>query len=177
MTEDEKILFQQAMRGVKPLKNTPKRSAQSPRPLPPLVHKRSQSSQRSHTPAPPLSDAVAELVTAEAIVSYQQVTLPKKRWQQLRTGAINLTAHLDLHGLSSEHARAALCSFISQQYQRQHRCLLIIHGKGGRHHEAPVLKNLVPHWLKQLPEILAFHSAQPKDGGAGALYVLLKKPR
>ena len=50
-----------------------------------------------------------------------------------------------------------------------------MHGKGLRSGPAgPVLKNSVQHWLSQWDEVLAFVSAQPRDGGSGALYVLLK---
>jgi len=38
-----------------------------------------------------------------------------------------------------------------------------------------VLKSHLVHWLPQLDDVQAFHTAQPKDGGAGALYVLLRK--
>ena len=33
----------------------------------------------------------------------------------------------------------------------------------------------VAHWLKQLPDVLAFHSAPEWKGGCGAVYVILKK--
>jgi len=38
-----------------------------------------------------------------------------------------------------------------------------------------VIKNKVNSWLRQHQDVLAFHSAMPKDGGNGAVYVLLKK--
>ncbi len=68
-----------------------------------------------------------------------------------------------------------LINFIRQEATSRHRCLLIIHGKGSHNGKAPVLKNLVRHWLPQFPQVLAFHSALTRDGGAGALYVLLKE--
>jgi len=71
-------------------------------------------------------------------------------------------------------AREALIHFISQSYMAGFRCVLIIHGKGGVQNEISILKSHVNHWLKQFTEILAFHSALPKDGGRGAVYVLLK---
>ena len=43
-----------------------------------------------------------------------------------------------------------------------------------------VLREAVPRWLNEpplRPRIIAFTQAQPKDGGHGALYVLLKRPR
>jgi DNA-nicking Smr family endonuclease len=38
-----------------------------------------------------------------------------------------------------------------------------------------VLKTQVMNFLKQHPQVLAFHSCPPKDGGTGAVFALLKK--
>jgi DNA-nicking Smr family endonuclease len=57
------------------------------------------------------------------------------------------------------------------------RCLMIIHGRGLKSHEGPVLKNCVVNWLSSgilSSYVLAFCSARPCDGGTGAVYVLLK---
>lgn len=103
--------------------------------------------------------------------------MPRKRLTALRSGEIVSEARLDLHGLNPDSARTSLCDFIEKQTLQGKRCVLIIHGKGSKHGEAPVLKNHVNHWLQQLPQVLAFHSAIPRDGGTGALYVLLKRQR
>ena len=58
-----------------------------------------------------------------------------------------------------------------------YRHVIIVHGKGFRSQSKPVIKPLVNHWLKQADEVLAFCSAQPQDGGTGAVYVLLRKSR
>jgi DNA-nicking Smr family endonuclease len=53
---------------------------------------------------------------------------------------------------------------------------LIVHGKGYRsRNRLPVIKTLLDRWLRECSQVLAFHSAQPKHGGSGAVYVLLKK--
>ncbi|MBA2649235.1 MAG: Smr/MutS family protein [Legionella sp.] len=124
-----------------------------------------------------LSDYIKEQVYAETLLSYSTPGLPSKQFQALKTGKIPWEARLDMHGLNSEHARSALCDFIEQQSHQNKRCLLIIHGKGGLKGEAPLIKNLVNRWLPQFDELLAFHSAQAKDGGQGAVYVLLKRNR
>ena len=57
------------------------------------------------------------------------------------------------------------------------RCAHIIHGKGYRSGERqPVLKRKVNYWLRLRPDVLAFCSATPRDGGTGAVYVLLRNP-
>ena len=50
-----------------------------------------------------------------------------------------------------------------------------MHGKGlGSPGKAPVLKEKVHKWLVQKSEVVAFVQAQPAQGGAGALVVLLQ---
>jgi DNA-nicking Smr family endonuclease len=131
---------------------------------------------RSITPNYHLSDHAPDTISSDAIISYCKQTIPHKRFKQLKQGDITWQARLDLHGLTSLAARDALSHFIEKQNLTENRCLLIIHGKGGLKGEAPVLKNLVNSWLRQFPQVFAFHSAHAKHGGNGALYVLLHKP-
>ncbi len=72
-------------------------------------------------------------------------------------------------------AEEALKDFIVSQCAEGTRCVLIIHGKGGRKGKVALIKTHTHHWLKQFPQILGFVSALPKHGGTGAVYVLLKK--
>lgn len=59
------------------------------------------------------------------------------------------------------------------------RCVLLIHGRGlNSPDRVPVLKNALVGWLTRgrlAKRVLAFATARPVDGGAGALYVLLRK--
>jgi DNA-nicking Smr family endonuclease len=121
-----------------------------------------------------LSDAFPKSVSAEAQLSYCESGVSAQRFKQLQAGQLPWEAKLDLHGARFDSAANILCTAI-ENFTHQHiRVALIIHGKGGRFGQ-PILKNYVHHWLKQLPQVLAFHSALPKDGGSGALYVLLKR--
>ena len=124
-----------------------------------------------------LSNDYHDVVNSDSILSYCKQSIPRRRLNQLKTGQIPWQAHLDLHGLRPDAARESLCHFIEHQIRLEHRCLLIIHGKGSRNGEAPILKNHVNHWLQQLPHVLAYHSAMARDGGSGALYVLLQRQR
>ena len=82
-----------------------------------------------------------------------------------------IIASLDLHGLSVAQAKKTLINFLNKHPKK---AVHIIHGKDNRYNTHPILKNHVNHWLKQLPGVIAFHSATTSDGGSGALYVLLK---
>jgi DNA-nicking Smr family endonuclease len=169
--DDDQSIFRQMMRGVKPLKQNKLKIERIRTPMTPP--------QRKHPlPGPfkllALSDPYEQTITAETTLSYGQSRLSSRRYKQLKHGEILKQSRLDLHGLHVSAAREALIHFISQSYMAGFRCVLIIHGKGGVQNEISILKSHVNHWLKQFTEILAFHSALPKDGGRGAVYVLLK---
>jgi DNA-nicking Smr family endonuclease len=122
-----------------------------------------------------LSDYISVPVYSDTLLSYSNARVPNKRFQALKSGQITIEAKLDLQGLKTEAAREALCQFIEIQAKKHERCLLIIHGKEAKTEAPPLLKNLINQWLPQFSEVLAFHSAQEKEGGPGAVYVLLKK--
>ena len=95
----------------------------------------------------------------------------------LQRGAIEVGLELDLHGLVVEVARRVLAEFLIECGLRRIRCARIIHGKGGRSPgQTPVLKQKVNYWLRLHHEVLAFCSATRRDGGTGAVYVLLRNP-
>lgn len=100
--------------------------------------------------------------------------------ERLRRGRLPIEARLDLHGYSQERAHRALDDFLARAQERGKRCVLVVTGKGTTKEDGGVLRRMVPQWLNQPPNrarILAFDQAQPKDGGLGALYVLLKRRR
>jgi DNA-nicking Smr family endonuclease len=176
MSDEDKALFREHMRSVNPLNEKTKR-VQITTPKPPIPPKRRPIPEVEEKAEYYLSDVIKDTVLSQTTLSYAQSGLANQRFKALRNGQIPWEGRLDLHGLKSEKARDALCQFIRLQVGNGKRCLLIIHGKGGHEGAPPVIKNLVNRWLPQLDEILAFHSALPKDGGTGAVYVLLKRNR
>jgi len=99
---------------------------------------------------------------------------------RLRRGRLRPEARLDLHGMTQDKAHRALNRFIAEAQSSGVRSTIIITGKGRISEGGGVLRNQVPQWLNApgiRPSILAFAPAQPKDGGAGALYVLLRRRR
>lgn len=189
-SDNEKALFREAMRGVQPLqrKNNPATFTQSSSPSSPKKaerqmiaepHKKTNSLEKlpkfSLKEPVYLSDYCVEEVQAETILSYSGAEFANQRLRELKSGKIRWQAQLDLHGRKAQEAKQLLVEFIDQQSAINHRCLLIIHGKGNYQGKAPILKNLVNCWLPQFKQVLAFHSALARDGGSGALYVLLKR--
>lgn len=96
--------------------------------------------------------------------------------KRLRKGHIHWEAGLDLHGYSVDQARDEVSQFIRDACRQNLRAVLVVHGKAFTQPGQPaLLKSCVNDWLRQLNQVLAFCSAQPKDGGTGAVYVLLKR--
>jgi DNA-nicking Smr family endonuclease len=99
--------------------------------------------------------------------------------RRLRAGDYATQAHLDLHGMVRDEAKAALEAFIAAERQKGHRCVLVVTGRGlHSKDQIPVLKEGVQAWLSRgrvARQVLAFTTARPQDGGAGALYVLLRR--
>jgi DNA-nicking Smr family endonuclease len=99
--------------------------------------------------------------------------------QRLKRGDYAVRAHLDLHGLTREPAREAVDQFMIKCRRDGHRCVLIVTGRGlNSKDKIPVLKGLVQNWLERGRigrSVLAFCTARPHDGGAGAVYVLLRR--
>ena len=177
--DDDNALFRRMMHGVTPLRKAhPKAVSTLPKKSPPALKK-----QRCVNPnlSPPLMAALSNpldlLIHAETVLCFGQGQLPSKRFREFKQGAIVYEARLDLHGQYVDAARDALWAFITQHHHQGTRCVLIIHGKGGHNFEPSALKSHVNHWLKQIPGVVAFHSARNRDGGTGAVYVLLKKER
>lgn len=177
--DDEKKIFRAAMHGVKPLHVNQPREPRNKVLTTQIIKRQSEHPKITSRPVPEyyLSDTYSESITSQSVLSYASTNIPTKRFQQLKKGQIPYQGRLDLHGLKVSDARETLIRFIEQHIKLAHRCLLIIHGKGGYQNEDPVIKNHVNHWLKQFPSVLAFHSALAKDGGTGSVYVLLQRKK
>jgi len=93
---------------------------------------------------------------------------------------MTIEGRLDLHGMTRERAHHALKAFLFRAHDRGARCVLVVTGKGTGRDGGGVLRRDVPHWLNQAGLrhfVLGIAHAQPRDGGEGALYVLLKRRR
>jgi DNA-nicking Smr family endonuclease len=100
--------------------------------------------------------------------------------ERLKRGLHAIEARLDLHGMTQAEAHRELIDFVAASHQAGRRCVLIITGRGLGPDGPGVLKSAVPRWLEQAGlrrRILAVAAAQPRHGGAGALYLLLRRQR
>jgi len=120
----------------------------------------------------------ADEVGASDVLFFARPGLQKRLLLRLRRGQLQTGDELDLHGMTAAAAQNTLARFLAQSRERRLRCVSIIHGKGyGSKNSAPVLKNKLNNWLRQDPDVLAFCSSRPDEGGTGAVYVLLRSNR
>jgi len=83
---------------------------------------------------------------------------------------------VDLHNLNQDRARAALTGFILRAHAEGERTVLVITGKGAL--GDGILRRRTPDWLAEPPlraVVAGLSEAHVKHGGAGALYVALKR--
>ncbi len=87
-----------------------------------------------------------------------------------------IEARLDLHGFDQDQARSALHAFLKAAHANGARAVLVITGKGSR--GGGILKDRTPEWLSDPAVrglVAGVSPADRRHGGAGALYVALKR--
>jgi len=171
LTSEDSDLFRQSIGKVRPVNNDKILliTKQKPKPYPKEIN--------TELTCPLTLSTVADLdkLGLEDSLSYVASGLQTAVLKKLRKGNFGLDAELDLHGLSSNAAKQQLLQFLYDCTQTGYRCVNIVHGKGYRStDQLPVLKNNLNLWLRQHQEVLAFCSASPKNGGSGAVLVLLR---
>lgn len=99
---------------------------------------------------------------------------------RIQRGEVEIEVEIELHGYNAPDAQRLVTSTLLDMLAEGERCARIVHGRG-RHSEAgPVLKAGVLEWLTMEPlasQVLAFATAPPAEGGAGATIVLLRRVR
>ncbi len=125
-----------------------------------------------------LSTESVDIVESDQALLFAAPGIQLNVIKRLKKGHIPWEQGIDLHGFSIDEARDQLSNFIRSCYYQGCQTVLVVHGKAySQSGSLPLLKSYTNDWLRQLPEVLAFSSAQAKDGGAGALYVLLKRKK
>jgi DNA-nicking Smr family endonuclease len=120
-----------------------------------------------------------DLADSDEFIEGAMRGLDPRMLRRLRKGEFSVQGHVDLHGLSREDAKPLLESFLTSARSAGRRCVLVVHGRGlHSKDQVPVLKEALKRWMgtaRFAQHILAFATARPHDGGAGAVYVLLRK--
>jgi DNA-nicking Smr family endonuclease len=165
---DDRLLWREAVRSVTPLPGREAAASPSPAHTPPL-----------HAPAAPAAPGPA--VQPERLPGLDRFSgIDRANAERLKRGLHPIESRLDLHGMTQTEAHRALAAFVHQSRDAGRRCVLVITGRGFGPNGPGVLKLAVPRWLEEprlRRQILAIAPARSQDGGAGALYVLLRRHR
>ena len=174
--EDDLALFQKQMQGVQKMDagNIAKiDKVGRKKPDAQTLAKRAAAIGPMETDDALLSDTQAMLnpVASQAALSYRIATLQHKVFEDLKAGNLRWFEAVDLHGCTVEEARQAVLQIIQMAKEENQNVIKIVHGKGPE----AILKTYVNSWLRQHRDVLAFVSAPEKQGGTGAVLVLLKR--
>lgn len=156
---EERALWRETVRGVKPLRPAQPEEIVAPPP------KRETKSRRAPAPTTP-----APLARPSKSID----ALDRRTAARLKRGTLAIEARLDLHGMTQAEAHDALTRFIARAQKHGSRAVLVITGKSG------VLHGAVPRWLDEgdnRGRILAIRRAHAQHGGEGALYLMLRRAR
>ncbi len=177
-TQTEEELFKKAMEGVKKITGKNKVPRIKTTDPPPIYN---EDDEIVNTLSMIVEGGIEFKIndTIEYIEGYNVRDYDLKEIRKLKRGEIAYEASLDLHGKKKEEAKQLVKNFIDQSRKYGNRCVLIVHGRGIHSKDnIPILKDSLKIWLSNNSigkHILAFCSATPKDGGTGAIYVLLRK--
>jgi DNA-nicking Smr family endonuclease len=171
-------LFAQAMEDVKRAswKHNPPETPQLPAPA--TSHNSESEERRLMEAAVNGTPAMTVLDHPEYIEGWIGV-VGKRFLPKLRNGLYSIQGQIDLHGLTQEEARTTVEDFILQMSRFRSCCVKIIHGRGvNSPNERAVLKESLQRWLstrRMSRHVVAYASAPLKDGGVGAVYILLRR--
>lgn len=160
LTEEELIVWRRVARTARPLpgRTLPAEPKEPPPSAPPV-----RMSAKTAPAAPPAPSPKRPVAPPE--ISGEK---------RVRRGKLEIDATLDLHGMTQAQARAALGRFVAQQRARGARVVIVVTGKGRAGEGA--LRRLAPDWLREeAAHVSGYAEAHQRHGGAGALYVRLRK--
>lgn len=184
LSEEERSLWRKVAASVTPL---PRRSSFQPQEPNARTEPQTRSAAADQVPAAQPARAPARTESGSAADQSKKLPAPaldKRTAQRLRKGKLPVDGRLDLHGMTQAEAHGALLRFITASRSMNRRLVLVITGKGwdataSRPEDAVgVLRRSVPRWLEMPPlnqHVAAITDAHVKDGGSGALYVLLRR--
>jgi len=178
VSDDDLDLFRSIMGDVKPIKTEAKVRLRPEGLDKEVLRTRREAAQSiDDSVSGPLSVDHVQQVEAQATLSFMRTGIQHGLFKKLRQGLLPMEAQVDLHGMTVEAARSIVLEFIRDCYQHDVRFALITHGKGEGRSKPAILKSCINSWLPQLPDVLAFHSAQSRHGGSGATYVLIRSSK
>ncbi len=170
MNLDDEDLFRDAVGDVTPLKDCANTQwLRAPTPKAPRPQPKEQ-------PENFLTRGFLEIIPLTTPLEFKLEGIQQGVLDKVRLGKYPLDASLNLLRQPVETCRQSLFAFMLEARKQGLRNLLIIHGKGREDEShANIVRSYVAHWLQQFDEVQTFCESQPQHGGAGALYVGLRK--
>jgi len=185
VSKAEKLLFERVLSDVKPIENVGSFSNSGQEAV--KIPQRTKNTARKDLGTQTKSKPSQKPLFLNNFLPGKAPGLDRSSAIKLAKGKFTIQGRLDLHGMTQRQAHAALIDFIQTSFNDRKRNLLVITGKGrprgrdevGVYAEGKgILKSIVPKWLNEPPLqslVLAVTTSQREHGGAGALYVLLRK--
>jgi len=178
LSEDERALWDAVTRAVAPLRRRKakvKAAVDAEPAAPPVRAKSTRAIKPASAPPAPAQPAGPPPLAP----------LGRRMRQKLGRGTEPIDDRIDLHGMTQAAAHTALARFLVRAQHEGARVVLVITGKGARqsddgYSERGVLRRQVPLWLESAelrPFVVGFESAGAGHGGAGALYVRVRRGR
>jgi len=176
-SKDERKQFLEEMAGVQPIRRPNRADVESGGQLTPGQLERQRAAVLEASPdRNPLTADHVEWLSPNDELSFKRSGIQNGVFKKLRLGQYDIEARLDLHRKTVEQARQDVFNFVRDAVHYGVRTVIILHGKGERNPDRiAVIKSHLAKWLPELPDVMAFHSAQPHHGGTGAVYVMFRK--
>lgn len=166
LSEQEKQQFKEAIGSVKPMvQDKVQRNIVASK----QKNMRPKDKERKQVAEFHFSDEFEAHLSHEGPMKYVREDVDTFEAKNLRRGYYSPDLILDLHGLDQHQSKKEIAALLYACQKEHAQCLCIVHGIGSR-----ILKNKVPHWLIQHPDVMAFHQAPLEWGGNGALLVLME---
>lgn len=123
-----------------------------------------------------LSADYVDKVDINDVLAYKREGVQDSVFKRLRQGKYGIESRLDLHRRTVDQARELVYQFVGDCMRNDIRVAILVHGKGDRTPDnQATLKSYINKWLKDMDDVMAFHTAQQFHGGLGAVYILFKK--
>jgi DNA-nicking Smr family endonuclease len=176
LSEEEHALWESVARQIRPLRKKHRV------PAPPAASPKMEAPVAANALSRPKSAIPLGPPQPKKPVTPPLAPLGRRERSRLSKGRNEIEARLDLHGMTQARAHRALSGFLHRAHGDGLTFVLVITGKGkiGTESERGVLRRQVPQWLSQ-PEfrtlVVGFEEAHIGHGGAGALYVRIRRSR
>jgi DNA-nicking Smr family endonuclease len=183
VTPDELDLWRHVAQSVRPIKSR-RRARQQKEEAPGTPPAKAKAGKPAPTASAPPKPQPAAPAKPHELTHGLSHGIDRRQAARFRKGKLAIEGTIDLHGRTQQDAHDELLAFLKREHAAGKRSVLVVTGKGMTQGKTVpktgILRQAVPRWLNEPPFralVLAFDYAEPRHGGEGALYVLVKRTR